>query len=287
VGTWIIRAQGPRDATGDFVGHGSDDAVYTLAYPPPGFGTVRADFPPADALIHLDGSPTPTAEVALPNGFVPDDDLVLHTASGVAIGSTNPSDSIRVQQSDLGVDELYTVYEGAGFAPRPFTVPGITGGQLVGVGGSTVLFSGTSPSGGVNGQVSVYTPCAFISGTYVAFSWWWRVVGVDDCGNTFEGPFFQTGVDPGPPWVRLDPDDEGAHPTPVVLNVTPNHGLLAGGTPFELHGSGFGVGCTVTFDGVPATDVVAVTETRITGVSPAHAAGLVDVVVTNTDGVSS
>jgi len=53
-----------------------------------------------------------------------------------------------------------------------------------------------------------------------------------------------------------------------------------------IHGSGFGDGATVTFDGLPATDVVVHDQTRITCTPPAHADGFVTVVVTNPDGTT-
>lgn len=53
-----------------------------------------------------------------------------------------------------------------------------------------------------------------------------------------------------------------------------------------LTGTGFGDGATVTFGGVAATAVVVVDQTRITCTPPAHADGLVNVVVTNPDGTT-
>lgn len=70
---------------------------------------------------------------------------------------------------------------------------------------------------------------------------------------------------------------------PTVLSISPDHGPVAGGTAFTLTGTNFADGATVTFDGLPATSVAFVSDTEITGVTPAHAAGYVDVVVTNPD----
>jgi hypothetical protein len=55
-----------------------------------------------------------------------------------------------------------------------------------------------------------------------------------------------------------------------------------------LTGSGFLTGVTVTFGGVPGTDVAILDSsgTRLSVVAPAHAAGTVDVAVTNSDGRS-
>lgn len=54
-----------------------------------------------------------------------------------------------------------------------------------------------------------------------------------------------------------------------------------------LSGTGFGTGATVTFGGSLATSVVVVTSNYITCTTPTHAAGAVDVVVTNADGVAA
>lgn len=74
--------------------------------------------------------------------------------------------------------------------------------------------------------------------------------------------------------------------TPAPLYVSPAGGSTAGGDSVTITGSGFTEGCTVTFDGTPATSVVVVDANTITCDTPAHAAGLVDVVVANEDAVS-
>ena len=73
---------------------------------------------------------------------------------------------------------------------------------------------------------------------------------------------------------------------PTINTVAPNHGETTGGTPMTINGSGFvnGGSLGVTFGGNAATSVVFVNSSTITCVTPAHIAGLVDVVVTNGDG---
>ena len=72
---------------------------------------------------------------------------------------------------------------------------------------------------------------------------------------------------------------------PQLLAITPDEGFVVGGMPFEITGSGFGFNApAVEFDGVAATDVVLVDSNTITGLTPEHAEGLVDVVVTTTEG---
>jgi len=70
---------------------------------------------------------------------------------------------------------------------------------------------------------------------------------------------------------------------PVVLSCTPNNGTALGGTAVTIGGTGFLVGAGVKFDGVDATSVVVVSPTSITCVTPAVGAGVVNILVTNTD----
>ncbi len=70
-------------------------------------------------------------------------------------------------------------------------------------------------------------------------------------------------------------------PTPTVTAVSPAGGSTAGGTAVSITGTNFQSGATVTVGGSAATSVVFVSSTRITAVTPAHAAGNVPVVVTN------
>jgi Domain of unknown function (DUF1929)/IPT/TIG domain len=76
------------------------------------------------------------------------------------------------------------------------------------------------------------------------------------------------------------------NPAPVVTSITPNSGTVNGGTGVNISGTGFLAGATVSFGGSNAA-VTAVNSTSITATTPAHAAGIVSVVVTNTDQQSS
>ena len=74
-------------------------------------------------------------------------------------------------------------------------------------------------------------------------------------------------------------------PAPTVTSCSPNNGTTAGGTSVTITGTNFFSGTiTATFGGTAATSVTFVNSTTITCVTPAHAAGLVNVVVTNPDG---
>ena len=77
------------------------------------------------------------------------------------------------------------------------------------------------------------------------------------------------------------------NPAPTISSISPTTGGMAGGTAVTITGTGFLAGATVKFGGVSATNVSVVSATSITATSPAHAAGKVDVVVTNTDAQSA
>ncbi|HPI04043.1 MAG TPA: IPT/TIG domain-containing protein, partial [Candidatus Goldiibacteriota bacterium] len=70
---------------------------------------------------------------------------------------------------------------------------------------------------------------------------------------------------------------------PAITDISPATGSTAGGTAVTITGTEFATGATVTFGGVSATDIVVVSATEITCVTPAGTAGAVDVVITNTD----
>ncbi len=73
----------------------------------------------------------------------------------------------------------------------------------------------------------------------------------------------------------------GAVPVaPVVTAITPASGPTTGGTAVSVSGSGFAAGATLTIGGVPAVGVVVLDGSTLTAVTPAHAAGAADIVVT-------
>jgi hypothetical protein len=75
-------------------------------------------------------------------------------------------------------------------------------------------------------------------------------------------------------------------PSPTFISIVPNEGPTAGNQAVTITGTNFvdGGSFGVTIGGVAATSVVRVNAGEITAVTPAHAAGSVDVVVTNNNG---
>jgi uncharacterized repeat protein (TIGR01451 family) len=70
-------------------------------------------------------------------------------------------------------------------------------------------------------------------------------------------------------------------PSLTVTNVSPASGGIAGGTTVAITGTNFASGATVTFGTASAASVNFNNSTSLTAVTPAHAAGPVDVTVTN------
>lgn len=73
----------------------------------------------------------------------------------------------------------------------------------------------------------------------------------------------------------------------TVTSISPNAGPAAGGTTVTVNGTGFLSGATITIGGTPATSVTLISSTQLQAVAPAHAAGVVSVVVTNPGGATA
>ena len=78
------------------------------------------------------------------------------------------------------------------------------------------------------------------------------------------------------------PRAEAVGPTPTIATVTPARGPIAGGTTVTITGTDFAAPMSATFGGTPATSVVVVNSTTLTCITPPHAKGDVNVVVTQT-----
>ncbi len=93
------------------------------------------------------------------------------------------------------------------------------------------------------------------------------------------------------PWVMQMAAFRGSgqvsgNPAPTVTSITPNTGTANGGTGVTITGTGFFSGATVSLGGTAATNVTVASSTSITATTPAHTAGAVNILVTNTDGQS-
>ncbi|MCL5670043.1 MAG: IPT/TIG domain-containing protein [Acidobacteria bacterium] len=75
--------------------------------------------------------------------------------------------------------------------------------------------------------------------------------------------------------------------SPTVSSVSPNSGPVGGGTAVTITGTNFASGATISFGGIPASNVSFVSSTQLKATTPAHAAGAVNVAVTNPNGSSA
>ena len=71
---------------------------------------------------------------------------------------------------------------------------------------------------------------------------------------------------------------------PTISSVSPSSGSSSGGTAVTITGTNFVAGATVTFGGTAASNVTVSSSTSITATTPAHAAGAVNVVVSDSNG---
>lgn len=75
---------------------------------------------------------------------------------------------------------------------------------------------------------------------------------------------------------------------PTIATISPSSGAIAGGGVVTVTGTGFQTGATATFGGVNASAVaISANGTTMTLVVPPHAAGVVDLVITNPGGKSA
>ena len=247
----------------------------------PTAGTLQGSFPGNGVLTGTGGSWSPTTLDFIPAGFLPTDNV---RARIEIQNQFFPSTNARVWDGLI-----------SGEAYGPTTVDGFQTQIVVVLPDNTPLvdFTGlvtasvTDGGGGSTDLAKLAEDGSILlTGNYIIIAFWWTIPGVSACGDRQDSHLALAAESPGAAWERLDPLDEDAAPVPTIVSVTPNHGPLAG-FAITIDGSGFGDDCTVTVDGVPATSVVVVSSERITAVTPAHAAGLETVVVTNEDGVSS
>lgn len=231
-----------------------------------------------DDLIYLNADVLPTARIDLPSGFTPTAALVVANVKSLIAAPLSSVYLHFVPPRQSGVLGPTGTLSFAWAPPPP--VPKIL--NLLGDGAGLRIEFNEDPLPG-----ALVVDLFHLTGTYDVIAYWWTIPAVSVCGVRADSHLQYVFEDPGAPWVRLDPDDPDAAPTPTIESIQPDHGVIAGGTPIEIHGSGFGDGCTVAIDGVPATSVVVVSQFLITCTTPAHAAGLETVVVTNEDGATS
>ncbi|WP_323986536.1 IPT/TIG domain-containing protein [Microbacterium plantarum] len=187
-------------------------------------------------------------------------------AGVVAVTVTNvdgADDSLAFEYFDVTAVDAIAPPSGSTLGGDTVT---ITGTCLTGT--TAVLFDGVAGTGLTvvsDTQLTVTTPAGTAGVVDV------EIVNPTDCGGTV--------VDDG--FVYVEP---GA---PTLATITPERGTELGGTVVTITGEDFTGTTAVTFDGIDATDFEVVSDTVIEATTPAHAPGVVDVVVTNEAGASA
>ncbi len=163
-----------------------------------------------------------------------------------------------------------------------------TGGQPLPAPTVSSLAPTTGPSTG--GTAVTITGTNFVAGATVTFGGT-AATGVTVVSNTSITATTPAHAAGAVSVVVRNPDSQSAtlsngftyNPPPTVTSVAPGSGAVGGGTAVTITGTNFVAGGTVTFGGTAATGVTVVNSTSITATTPAHAAGAVNVVVTNPD----
>lgn len=163
------------------------------------------------------------------------------------------------------------------------------------VGGGMVFVTEVGPTGGTN----VFS--TYLGGVTDQQG---NGIGLDSTGNiyvagwTSSGDYPTAGSAPMPLYsanagsydgflTKISAPSHIAAPLPAITGVNPSGGIPAGGTTVVITGSSFTGATSIKFGGVNAASYAVDSNTQITATSPAHAAGIVNIVATNAMGSSS
>jgi hypothetical protein len=161
------------------------------------------------------------------------------------------------------------------YSPQPPTVTSVSPNNGPTAGGTAVTITGTNFVSGATvtfGGIAA-TGVTFVSSTQIDATTPAHAAGAVDVSVT--NPDTQSGT--------LSNAYTYIDPAPTVTSVAPTSGPDTGGTVVTITGTNFVLGATVTFGGTAVTDMIFVSSTQIDVTTPAHAAGAVDVTVTNPD----
>jgi len=144
----------------------------------------------------------------------------------------------------------------------------------------TAAFSYDTDNSGLDGMAISDGCSTAAEGTGATCSW--NTTGVTP-GSYYVYGITSDGVNPQVSAYSSGTLTVNAVPVISVSTVVPNAGAVGGGTDVTISGANFQSGATITFDGLAATNIVFVDTGTLTAKTPAHAAGMVDVTVTNPD----
>ena len=253
-----------------------------------GFTFATSPAPTVTSVTPANGSKAGgTAVTITGSGFLPGASVDFGGSAGTnvvvvsptSITATTPAHaagkvSVKVTNTDT---KSGTLAEGFEFLDAPTltavdpAVGATTGGTVLKLTGTKLVSGATVTVGGV-----AATGVAWVSATELTVTAPAHAAGLVDI-------------------VVTNPDSQSATLTakftyavaPTLSAVVPSSGTSEGGTLVTIAGSGFASGATVSFGGTAATEVTVSSGSLITAKTPAHAAGVADVKVTNPSGLSA
>lgn len=200
----------------------------------------------------------------------------VNVVSSTSITCTTPAQvagavGITVTNADTQSGSLAAAYT---YQAAP-TVVSVTPNQGALGGGTSVTISGTNFAVGATASFggSACTSLLVLNATTIT------------CVTPMQlitGPVTVTVTNPDNQFGTL-PNGYTYYLAPTVSSVSPNAGIITGGTAITITGSGFRAGATVDISGAACTPVTVVSPTSITCTTAAHIAGVGNVSVTNTD----
>jgi hypothetical protein len=216
-------------------------------------GTHTIRFQPREDGLSIDQIVlSPSTYLNSSPGTLMNDSTILPKTGSVPPSSVVTVSEVTPNSGPTGGGTIVTI-SGSGFAAGAAVSFGGAAATSVNVAGST--------------SITAITPAHAAGAVNVV------VTNPDNQSGTLTGGYTYTA--PGPA------------PAPTIGSISPSSGTSSGGTPVTVTGTGFSSGAMVTIGGLAATNVVVVSSTSITAITPAHAEGLVSVSVTNSDGQSA
>src|SRR6185437_5148087 len=232
----------------------------TVAIAGSGFtGATAVTFGSTAATSFTVNSPTSITAVSPAASTAGPVNVTINTGAGVSVVNANTTFTYGNLPTVTGMTPI--TGPSAGGTPVTIIGTGFTGATSVSFGGTPVVPTVVSDT-----QITVSTP-THAAGTF-------PVVVTTPAGASTSNAFSSftfTGSATG---------------APVVTAISPTTGPVGGGTLVTVTGTGFTGATSVNFGGTTAVPTV-VSDTSLTVTSPAHAAGTVDVLVTNGVGTSA
>ena len=147
----------------------------------------------------------------------------------------------------------------------------ISGGSFS-VGGSTFVIKGGNVGVGTTNPLANFE----VAGGIKLSSF---TICTSDTAGTLRWYDGHISVCNGSAWRQLD-----NQPPPTITSITPASGIVSGGTPITIVGTGFSQGLELTLGDATATSIALAGAIQITAVTPARTAGAQELKIMNSDG---